>query len=277
MAKRNLFSHFRRFLLPPLRVLSLSYVAFCLLLYIGQERLLFHPTIFPSTHIYSFTQPFTEINLPVTGATLNLLHFHQANAVGVVFYLHGNGDTLATADEVAARFTPHNYDVVLLDYRGYGKSTGRITDQATLLADVKTAIDYVRQRYRDDQIVLYGYSLGSGLAIQLATTFTPRLLLLEAPYLSMADMLTRRFPFIPSFLLKYPLHSDQWIPLVRSPVYIFHGTNDAVVPVDASAQLLPFIKTPAQRIVIPGGTHVNLATFSIYQNALTDILRVHRN
>jgi len=250
-----------------------GYLIACLFLYLRQEQMLFHPTVLAHDFVYPFTHHFTEGFLPVDGATLALVHFTQTNPKGVVLYLHGNGGTLQEADVLAERFIHRRYDVVLLDYRGYGKSTGSITSEDALHQDVQAVYDYVRQRYREDQIIIYGHSLGTGLAVQLAANASPRILILESAYLSMQDVVAQKMPYAPLFLLKYPLRSDQWISKVRCPIYLFHGTKDDVIPYDSSERLRAYSAAPTQLIPIIGGGHANLETFGIYQTTLDHILQ----
>src|SRR5262249_44495208 len=155
----------------------------------------------------------------------------------------------------------------------YGKSTGSITNEEAFQADAQTAYDYVRQRYPEDQIIIYGHSLGTGLAVRLAASATPRMLVLESPYLSMRDLVAQKMPYIPLFLLKYQLRSDQWIGKVRCPIYVFHGTQDGLIPYDSSERLVRYTTAPTQLIRIVGGGHGNLASFAIYQTILDRILR----
>lgn len=250
-----------------------GYFVSCLILYLAQEQLLFHPTILAHDFAYSFTQHFSEVFLPVDGANLALVHFTQPNPKGVILYLHGNADTLQHADVFAERFIHRGYDVVLMDYRGYGKSTGSITNEDNLHQDVQAVYTYLLEHYREDQIILYGHSLGTGLAVRLAATTTPKMLILEAPYLSMRDLVAQKIPYIPLFLLKYPLQSDEWINKVHCPIYLFHGTQDGVIPYDSSERLQPYNRALTHLITIAGGGHTDLAEFAAYQTALDEILR----
>lgn len=250
-----------------------GYLIACALLYVRQEQLLFHPTVLAPDFVYRFTQPATEVFLPVDGATLALVHFPQSNPKGVVLYLHGNGGTLQEAELLAARFLRRNYAVVLVDYRGYGKSTGSITNEAALHQDVQAVYAYLRQHYPEEQIIVYGHSLGTGLAVHLAATTAPRMLILESAYLSMQDLVAQKMPYIPTFLLKYPLRSDLWISKVQCPIYLLHGTEDDLIPYDSSARLRAYSGASTRLIPIRGGGHANLASFASYQTALDHILR----
>jgi uncharacterized protein len=265
-----------RLLPKTLRILSIGllagYLIACLILYLNQEHLLFHPTVLDHDFVYPFTHPYTEQFLPVDGATLALVQFTQPKSKGIILYLHGNATTLQDADVLAERFIRRGYDVMLFDYRGYGKSTGTIRSEDVLHQDVQAVYDELRRHYREQQIIIYGHSLGSGLAVQLAATTTPRLLILEAPYLSMQDLVAQKVPYVPLFLLKYPLRSDQWIGKVHCPIYLFHGSQDELIPYDSSERLRAVSTAPTQLIAVAGGGHNDLASFAVYQAALDQIL-----
>jgi uncharacterized protein len=261
-----------RVLRKTLRILTFGivsgYVISCLILYLDQEQMLFHPTVLAHDFVYPSTNPYTEVFLPIDGARLALVQFTQLNPKGVVLYLHGNGGIRQDAGRLAERFIHRGYDVVLFDYRGYGKSTGSISNENALHQDVQTVYNYVRQRYRADQIIIYGYSLGTGLAVQLAANVTPRMLILESAYLSMQDLVAQKMPYVPLFLLK----CDQWISKVNCPISFFHGTQDDVIPYNSSERLRAYTTAPTQLISIVGGGHGDLATFVVYQTALDELL-----
>jgi alpha-beta hydrolase superfamily lysophospholipase len=260
-----------------LRVLLIGvgggYLLTCLLLYFGQERLLFHPSALLHEFRYPFHVPFEEVFLPVDGATLAAVYFTHPDAKGVVLFLHGNGETLWTAGTAAEPFLRSGYEVFALDYRGYGKSTGTIASEASLHQDVQAAYAYLRRSYRDDQIILYGRSLGTGLVVRLASTMTPRMLILEAPYVSMQDLVAQKAPFLPTLLLRYPLRSDRWIGAVRCPIYLFHGTDDPLIPFESSKRLQAYITSPNQLIPVAGAGHDNIPTFAVYREQIDLILK----
>jgi uncharacterized protein len=267
----------RRLSFKTLRILGIGvgcgYLLTCLLLYFFQERLLFFPTALPQSFVYPFSERFNEVFLPANGATLAALHFTQDNPKGVILYLHGNADSLRSANVYASPFLRRGYDVLLLEYRGYGKSTGVVAEEEQLLHDTQVAYDYLRRTYRDDQIVVYGRSMGSGPAVYLASVNAPRTLILEAPYVSLEDLIAQKAPYLPMFLLRYPMHSDQRISAVRCPVYLFHGKLDGLIPFDSSERLAALISAPHQVILVEGAGHPDIPAFPIYHEQLAQILR----
>jgi len=101
----------------------------------SQENLIFFPEILPPDYKYTFSQPFEEATVPVEGATINAVLFRSANPKGVILYFHGNAGSLRTWGDVAGDFTSRGYDILIPDYRGFGKSTGSISNEKMLLAD----------------------------------------------------------------------------------------------------------------------------------------------
>jgi fermentation-respiration switch protein FrsA (DUF1100 family) len=250
-----------------------GYIVLCALLYRYQERLVFFPEKLDPDYVYTFPVPFDELTLQADGAALNALHFRAEQPKGVILYLHGNAGSLRSWGELGAEFVSLGYDILLLDYRGYGKSTGRISSERALHDDAASAYAYLQRRYPEQEIIVYGRSLGTGLAVYLARSKRPRMLILETPYYNLLELARASFPFIPGFLFKYPLRTDQWIADVACPVYLFHGTRDELIPYVSSARLARLIETEQQLFSIEGGRHNDLGAFKQYHEGLTHILK----
>ncbi len=233
----------------------LGYVAFCAYLYFNQEQFIYYPTKLESDHAFAFSVRFEEANLPVDGATINVVRFRADNPKGVILYLHGNGDIIPFLERIAAYFVSLDYDVVIPDYRGYGKSTGQITNEAELHADMEAVYQYVLGLYDEADVTIYGQSLGTGLSVPLAAAHSPKQLFLESPYFSMVNLVRTHLPVVPGFLLKYQLRSDQWIGQVDAPVYVIHGDRDTVIPFEQGVRLFELIKSPREFLHLPGAGH----------------------
>ncbi len=263
----------KNMLLTVVASIVVIYLLLCMLLYLTQERLIFFPEVLAPDFEYNFPHHFEEITWQVDGATINALHFKADNPRGAILYFRGNAGSLRSWGAIAADFIKHGYDVLIPDYRGYGKSTSKITNERMLHEDALFAYTYLQQHYPENQIIVYGRSLGTGLAVRLAASKKPRMLILETPYFSVKDIARRQFPFIPGLLLKYPLSTDLWISDVSCPIYLFHGTRDEFIPYNSSVQLLPLIKTEHELFTIQGGGHNNLGDFTQYHENLECILR----
>lgn len=251
-----------------LGVIALGYVLLCATIYAAQERLLFFPEYDPPGTQYNVGWPVEEAFIPVEGAILHALWFRTTNPTGVILYFHGNGGSLRSWGAVAPDFILRGYDVVMVDYRGYGQSSGSISHEAQLLADADAVYDWMLARYPEEHIVLYGRSLGTSLAAWLAANRQPRLLILESPLYSVEAIARRQFPWVPSVLLKYPLRTHSWIERVRCPVVIIHGTDDTIIPISDGEQLAAHVTAPLAFYRITGGGHNNLAAFDLYYQAL---------
>ena len=260
-----------------LLVAILGFLVSCGLFYFRQENMIFYPEILPPDFQYKFPTQFDEVNLNVEGAVINALHFKADAPKGVIIYFHGNAGNLRGWGEVALDFTRLNYDVFIPDYRGYGKSTGKIRDEAMLHRDAAAAYGYLKAWYREDRIVIYGRSIGTGIAVYLATENSPRMVILESPMFNMGDLAKYHYPFMPkvlvSLILKYPMRTDLWIADIPCPVYLFHGTEDDIVPYNSSERLLKLTRGESRLITIPGGGHNNLGAFPLYHEELELILK----
>ena len=232
------------------------YLIVCGLLFEFQEKLIFFPQKLDKNYQFSFDQKFEEINLKTNdGIFLNGLLFKADSSKGLIFYLHGNAGSLSSWGKVAKTYTDLNYDVFMLDYRGYGKSEGSINGQSKLFQDVQTAYDEMKKKYTEDKITVLGYSIGTGLASKIASTNNPGLLILQAPYYSLTDMMRHAYPLIPTFILKYTFETDEYIKNCKMPIVIFHGNQDEVIYYGSSLKLKEEFKKQDTLITLNGQGH----------------------
>jgi uncharacterized protein len=251
---------------------SLAYAGLLASLYSNQEQLIFPATTLPADYQFRFSQRFEEITVEVPGSSLSALLFRQPNPRGLIFYLHGNGGDLTSWTTGLEFYRRINYDLFIFDYRGYGKSTGRIESEAQLHSDVRAAWETIAPRYRNVPVVLFGRSLGTALATQLATEVRPALLVLVTPFTSLVATGKRRYPFAPEFLMKYPLRTDTIIGAVGSPVLLVAGTQDELTPLADSEQLKALVRSPVEMLVVDGAGHNDIHRFPAYIDGLADRL-----
>lgn len=247
---------------------------FCLLaaLYLFQENLIFPGEKLPNDFEFSYDLPYKEITLPVNGAQLHGLHFTQENPRGLFFFLHGNAGNVHTWTDDVEYFQAVNYDLFIFDYRGYGKSTGKISSQQELYDDVRVAWDYIISEYKDKPVVIYGRSLGSALATQLAKDVNPNLLVLVSPFTSMTAMAKQEHPIAPSWLLRYPFPTDEMIKEVNAKVVLIHGDADAFISLDHSKSLQKLTQQKSELMVIKDGDHSDIHDLPDYKAALSRAL-----
>lgn len=245
---------------------------------IFQKKIAFWNKPLPADYQYQFSIPFEENTLISEGKfACNYLYFKtdSVNRKGVVLYFHGNADNLARWGKYAGDFTRNGYDVLMMDYPQFGKSTGKLTEE-NLNAVAKTFYETLKHKFPENQIVVYGRSLGTGIAAKLASEENPRLLLLETPYYSLPAVGKSHFPLLPYELInKVQFHTDRCIRAVRCPIHLFHGTDDGIVPYEHSLRLAALLKREPAEILttIPSGKHKNLATFPAYHAALDSVLK----
>jgi pimeloyl-ACP methyl ester carboxylesterase len=258
-----------RFLLVVLSI----YLVVCGFLYFFQESLIFFPQKLGETHQFQFEQNFEEkyINT-VDGTILSGLLFTADSAKGVIFYLHGNSGSLHTWGNVAKTYTDLNYDVFLLDYRGFGKSEGIIDGQDQLYADIQSAYDVLKQNYSENEIIVLGYSIGTGLAAKVASTNNPHLLILQAPYYSLTDMMRNTYPIIPTVFLKYKFETNEYLQDCKMPVVLFHGRHDQVIYYGSSLKLKAEFKSTDRLITLKGQGHNGMTDNEDYNAEMARIL-----
>jgi fermentation-respiration switch protein FrsA (DUF1100 family) len=251
------------------------YLAISIAIYYLQDYLLFKPEKLPKDfQFYYENQDIEEHNLETRdGATINGILFKpKGESKGIVLYLKGNSKSIKGWGKFAVDFTRHDYTVLMVDYRGFGKSTGRRSQKA-IKRDLQIVYNEIKNRTKEERIILYGRSLGSGFAAKLASMNNPRMLILDAPYYSLTKVTARYAPFMPlSVLMKYPLPTYKWLKYVECPIHIIHGTNDRLIPFKTSLKLSK-IKPKQTRLypVIDGG-HKNLNNFESYHKMLEEIL-----
>jgi len=257
-----------------LKLLLIFYVLICVGLYFFQEKLLFFPDKLDKGYKFSFTKPFDEINIKTKdGKSINGLLFKTDSAKGLVFYLHGNAGSLDNWGDVAKRYTDLHYSVFILDYPGYGKSEGSIQSKTQLFDAIQTAYDRMKQLFHEDSIVVLGYSIGTGLAAHLAATNHPRLLIMQAPYYSLTDMMRHTYPIIPTFLLKYKFQTNEYLKECKMPVVILHGDRDEVIYYASSLKLKSEFKTGDTLITLKRQGHNGMTDNPDYISAIQTFLK----
>ena len=244
------------------------------LIYFHQERLLFFPDKLPAGYKYTFPYQFKEFFFNVDKKTsLNGLLCKADSSKGLVFYLHGNAGCLDSWGQIAGVYLQHHYDFFILDYRGYGKSQGKISGEEKFLNDIQIVYDSVKADYNEKNIVIIGYSIGTGPATWLASANHPKLLILQAPYFNMPDLARHYFKIIPSFMVRYKFRTDRYITCVKCPVIIFHGNRDEVIYTGSSYKLKKLFKSDDSLIILEGQKHNGINDNEMYQEELKHRLK----
>jgi pimeloyl-ACP methyl ester carboxylesterase len=281
----------RKLLFKVIKIVLLVYCLVGICLYYLQDNIFFHPKTLPPAHQFSFHARFRELNIPYSAnSVMNIVQFFPENGSpdkqkdssaqptangsikGVVLYFHGNRENIERYAPAAPLFTRNGYEVWMLDYPGYGKSTGQFTEQK-LYDWALVFYKLARARFSPDSIVIYGRSLGTGIATQLASVRDCRNLILETPYYSFPSLTDNYLPVYPSErLIHFKFPNWQYLQKVTAPVTIFHGTNDGVIPIRNPRRLIPFLKKDDEFISIEKGTHNDLVKFPLFNSKLDSLL-----
>ena len=241
------------------------------LLYANQERLIFHPEALPDDYRFQFSAPVEEVYIERDGTRLHTLLFARPESKGVILYFHGNAGSLRSWGMVHEDFARVPYDLWIMDYRGFGKSGGHIAGEAMLHADALALHAAALQRYPDQEVVLYGRSIGTGVAAQLAAQHPPDLLILETPYFNFPDLVGQIAPWAPKFLLRYRLMVNEAIRNQAFPIHLIHGDRDELIPMSSSVRLAELGEN-IRFHRIEGAGHNTIPDTAVYRRIVSDLL-----
>lgn len=247
-----------------------------------QEKVVFLPVVLPNHHEFDFDKNFEEYlwETPFEGK-INVLHFKITHPKGVIVYFHGNSDNLHRWGKIASEFTDFDYDVLAIDYRGYGKSSGPRNEEF-LNSDSQFAFDFAKEKYGEENIIVYGRSLGGAFATKIASENLPKAVILESAFFSLQDIVNRWLPKKitnrVSPTMTYHFLSHENISKITVPLYHFHGTKDFVVPLKSGKKLFEVFENSQpdvskKFIEISGGGHDDLISFAEFKSEITKILK----
>lgn len=214
------------------------YLSICVLLYFLQENLLFFPEKLPSNFEFDFVDEFEEVNIEVEDEiVLNNVHFKSNNSRGVVLFFHGNGGSIYHWGQGSNIYLERGYDVFYVDYRNYGKSGGKIESESQLINDGQIIYDYLRSKYSEEDIIVSGTSIGTGIAVQIASKNRPNKLILNSPYYSLPSLVKEKLFWVPRFIIRYKLRTFKHIKEVECSIIIIHGNEDQLIPIEHANKL----------------------------------------
>jgi pimeloyl-ACP methyl ester carboxylesterase len=259
---------------PTILYILAGYLVLIIVVYLVQEKFIFKPEKLHADFQFKYDIPFKELFFEVEeGVSINGLHFYRENPKGLILYFHGNTRSIKGWARYARDFYRYDYDVVLVDYRGFGKSTGKRSEKV-MLQDMQFVYERLMSQYPQHHIIVYGRSMGSGFAAKIASDNSPRYLILDAPYYNFKRVVERFLPMFPlGWVLRYHLRTDKWIRHVNCHTYIIHGTRDRLIPISNSEKLQSINPGKITLIRIHGGGHNNLPSFPEYHNFVRDILK----
>ncbi len=268
MNKKQIFKIIKR--------VAIVYTALGIVLYFTQEYFIFHGVKVKKNKAYEFpNQKFTEHNITrADGTNLHFIKFLPNDTVikGIVIYYHGNMRNVSRYAPYTTLFTLNSYEVWMMDYPGFGKTTGKRTEQG-LYNDAQNIYDLAKQEISQDSMLIYGKSIGTGIASYIAAHNQCKRLLLETPYYSLSTVYDD-FTFIypTQLLLKYQFPTYKNIPLIKAPITIFHGTKDELIGYKNASRLKPLLKPIDEFVTVEKAHHNDVMNFQIYTDKLDSLL-----
>lgn len=229
------------------------------LMYVAQRALMYFPERARTAPADAgFPQAREEVLQAADGTKVIVWYVPPRQDRPVFLYFHGNGGALRYRVTRFRHLTADGSGLVALSYRGYGGSEGA-PSEAGLLADADAAYAFARARHPQARLVVWGESLGTGVAVALAARTKVDALILEAPFTSAADIAFSAYPFLPvKLLMKDQFRSDERIGRVRAPILILHGERDRIVPFRYGRALFDLAPEPKRFAPMPLGEHENL-------------------
>ncbi len=258
---RTVLGSVMHWLLWPVAASVGSYTTLVGAMYTVQRSLMYYPHPVMTSPAASGVPDMQEVRLQSSDG-LTLINWYAPPRAGqpTVLYCHGNAGNIATRAFKIKPFLERGYGVILVGYRGYGANPGTPTE-AGLHADAEAAFHYLlAQGITRNQVVIYGESLGSGVAVNLASAHHPGAVVLEAPFPSAVEVARLTYWYLPIVqqLIKDRFDSIDCIQNIGAPVLVLHGEKDGVVPVDLGRQLFAAALEPKEFIAFPDGMHANL-------------------
>lgn len=245
----------------------------CTILYFNQERFIFHPSTLSKNTKFKYTRSFEEVYFTATDdVKIHGLYFTVPNPKGAIYYLHGNSGNLGGWGEMADAYLDLGYNILMIDYRGFGKSEGKIKSEKQFYSDAQMGYDYLKKKFKENEIVIVGFSIGTGTASYLASTNHPKSLVLKAPYYSWTERNKEKIPYFPNFLLKYKFENHKHLMKTNCPVYIFHGDKDVILSYASSIKLKSHLKEGDEFITLKGQQHFGINKNLEFIKKLKEIL-----
>jgi uncharacterized protein len=240
-----------------------------------QNGLIFPAEKLPPDHVFSPNKGGREIRiLTEDGVSLSAIRYANFKSDRIILFFHGNAGSLDSWRFVYNDLEYLKTDMIILDYRGYGKSGGTISEKGLYL-DAKALYAHARGLgYGDSDIVIYGRSIGTGIAVDVAQGKDLAGLILESPYSSLRKMIYREFWFmLPYFYLAYTFDNCRKMASVTARLLVIHGTRDESIPFEYGKELFECYPGPKRFVPIEGGGHNDLDSFPEKREALEAFMR----
>jgi len=257
--------------------LAVIYLAICAFYYVFQERFIFVPLgTLNEDAVIELATPFKEVFLEgEEGGKIHAIHLKSKDPRGCILYFHGNTGHISRWGPIAEELTSFGFDVFVPDYRGYGKSRGKRTED-TLFSDARLCYEEILRQYPPERICIYGRSLGSAMTCMLGANTKPGGIILETPFDNLASVAGYHTKIIPvKWFLRFSFRNDENLPKAVSPILIAHGTKDIIVPYRHGFSLFKSTSGKAEMVTIPGGHHGDLNGYPLFREKLEEFFNAH--
>jgi uncharacterized protein len=269
-------------------LIFMAYLVVCLFVYFQQPKYIYAPSHVIEKTPALYNLPFDDVWLPVATNKNERIHgwwIGSNHPDGrVLLYLHGNALNVGANVYAASGFQKAGFSVLLIDYRGFGRSKGRFPNEKRIYEDAATAWNYlVQQNIAPSQIYIYGHSLGGAVAIDLAVKHPQAAgLIVESSFTSIQRVVVAQklFKFFPvKLLLTQKFESILKVPHLKMPVLFIHGIDDSTIPAFMSKELYAVAPRPKELILVPGANHNNVGEIapSKYLKAVHSFIEVVSN
>ena len=254
------------------------YCGLVLLLYIFQRNLLYHPsTKNPKPSDYGISEMSLVEIITSDGLKLDAWFKPAEEGKQTILYLHGNAGHLGHRSIKVKKYLDAGFGLLLLGYRGYGGNSGKPSEKK-LYIDGRAALHFlIKYQVPLSKTIIYGESLGTGVAVEIARNLQINCLVLEAPFSSMTDVATHHFFYLPTrFLLKDHYNSIGKINEIIAPIFFVHGEMDTVVPWEFGKRLYDAAPQPKELLLIENANHNNLYEFGASNAIIKFIERINK-
>jgi hypothetical protein len=247
-------------------------LALAVAMYVGQDRLIFHPQPMTETGLARTTNAFPGAeSVFIQARDGTRLHAWYVKGSPLIVYFGGNAEEVSWMLGPAARNVPGS-GWLLVDHRGYGASAGAPSEQA-LASDAIEWFDHAKQRLNAQRIVAFGRSLGSGVAVQLAAARPVAAVILVTPFDSLTNVARHHYPYLPvSWMLKHPFDSLGRAPAIAAPLLCLVAERDEVIPVVHSRRLFDAWKGPKRWVELGGAGHNSTDDVPAFWQAIREFL-----
>jgi len=252
-----------------LLTIALTYAFFLGLLFCFQRHLIYHPDKNIAAPAKYNLEGFKEYFVPSSGGvTLQLWYRTAAHGMPTIAYFHGNASNMGERAGIFAALAQKGFGVLGVSYRGYGKSTGSPSEQG-LYDDARTSIRFLTEHHHIPlkHIILFGESLGSGVAVQMATEYDVGGLVLEAPYTSVSARGAEIYFYVPvKLMIQDKFDSLSKIGKVKAPLLLFHGERDETIPIRMGKAVFAAATSPKEAVYFPEGGHADFDSFVLAEH-----------